>query len=113
MKVPNSRFQARRKLEMAVSMVLFCVLPIAASAAQPTNTPVRPDYSSFKIVYERNIFNSRRSPQYVASERRDTTRRTRTESFALVGTMNHGSGPLAFFEGSASQYKKILKHEET
>jgi hypothetical protein len=113
-----SNVECRKGNIRTVYLMLFVLLAGFLSSpvfsAQQTNAPARPDYAAFKPVYEKNIFNSRRSPQYVASERREPTRRAaRTESFALVGTMNHGAGPLAFFEGSASQYRKILKHEET
>jgi hypothetical protein len=75
-----------------------------------SNTPSRFDYSAFRIISDRNIFNPRRSAGYVPSER--TTRRStsRTESFALVGTMNYDAkGPLAFFDGSSADYRKVLK----
>jgi len=82
-------------------------------AAQPTNSISRPDFASFKNVTANNIFNTRRSAAYTPSERRSNLRSTRTESFALVGTMSYGEGPMAFFEGSKSDYRKMLKPDET
>jgi hypothetical protein len=41
--------------------------------------------------------------------RREPERRVRTESFALVGTLSHEKGRYAFFDGSSSQYKKVIE----
>ena len=79
--------------------------------AQTTNTSTRSDYPSFKIITDRNIFNTRRSPRYVPSQTTGGPR-TRSESFALVGTMKYEKGPFAFFDGSRSDYRKVLKQDE-
>jgi len=83
-----------------------------SSAAPATNSSSRYDYSAFKLINERNIFNTRRSPRYVPSDRRET-RRTRSESFALVGTMRYEKGLFAFFDGTRSDYRKVLKQDDT
>jgi hypothetical protein len=80
--------------------------------AQSTNAS-RLDYSSFRIIADRNIFNPRRSARSALPDR---TRRTYTptDSFGLVGTMNyHEKGPFAFFEGSSPDYRKVLKQDDT
>src|SRR5207248_6850196 len=80
---------------------------------QSTNAPSRLDYSAFRIIADRNIFDPRRSARSAPPER---TRRTytRTDSFGLVGTMSyHEKGTLAFFEGSSPDYKKVLKTDDT
>ena len=89
-------------------------------AAQSTNAPVAPvssrsDYSSFKLITERNIFNTRRSPRYVPPSQNSTATRprNRSESFALVGTMRYDKGPFAFFDGNRSDYRKVLKPDDT
>jgi hypothetical protein len=82
-------------------------------AAETTNSGIgRTDYRNFEIIPKRNIFNPRRSPAYVPSERPQTVRR-RTESLALVGVMSYGKGPMAFFDGSRSDYRKVLKPNES
>jgi hypothetical protein len=83
----------------------------AIAAAPATNSVNSLDESSFRIISERNIFNSRRSARYVASAPR--TRPSRVENFALVGTLAYDKGPFAFFEGSRSEYRKVLKAEDT
>jgi hypothetical protein len=79
-----------------------------SSAAQSTNgAPGRTDYSNFENIAKKNIFNPHRSPAYVARERPTVYRPI--ESFALVGVMSYGKGPMAFFDGTRSDYKKVLK----
>ena len=80
----------------------------AAQSSSPKSDPT--DYRNFEIIAKRNIFNPRRSPEYV----RPTTTpiRTRTESLALVGVMSYGKGPMAFFDGSRTDYRKVLKPNE-
>jgi len=92
--------------------ILFTLGLSGASGAEATNRAARNEYSSFKLINERNIFNSRRSPRYVPSDRRET-RRTRSESFALVGTMKYEKGLFAFFDGTRSDYRKVLKQDDT
>lgn len=85
-----------------------------SSAAQNTNgAPGRPDYSNFEIIPKKNIFNPRRSPAYVPRERTPTVYRKTPESFALVGVMSYGKGPMAFFDGTRSDYKKVLKPNDS
>jgi hypothetical protein len=80
-------------------------------AAQETNAPARLDYSSFKIVTERNIFDANRSSR--SSRNRDSRRPAKVEAFTLVGTLSYEKGPFAFFDGTSSDFKKALKPEGT
>jgi hypothetical protein len=68
-------------------------------------TPASLDYSAFRLVAERNIFDPNRSPR---SSRAPTQPKT-VDSFSLVGTMSYEKGDFAFFDGSSSDYKKVLK----
>lgn len=70
---------------------------------------------SFRIISDRNIFNPNRSPRVPEREvtRRDTERRVRTESIALLGTMSYEKGDFAFFEGSSSANSKVLRQADT
>ena len=76
--------------------------------APRTNSVGGPDYTSFRILLDRNIFDPTRYPRSVSSRTR-TTRRVRTEAFGLVGTISYDKGTIAFFDGSGSEYKKALK----
>ena len=82
------------------------------AAAQPTNAPVQRDFPSFRIIAERNIFNTTRSGRSTAAAApRETRRAARTDSFTLVGTMDYAKGSVAFFDGSDADYRKALKSE--
>jgi hypothetical protein len=82
-------------------------------AADTTNSGSgRTDYRNFDVIAKKNIFNPHRSPVYVAPERPQRVR-SRTESLALVGVMSYGKGPMAFFEGSRSDYRRVLKTNDS
>jgi len=88
-----------------------------ANSDQPSAPANGFDLRSFRIIYERNIFNPNRSPRSSGAPpvtRRETERRpvVRTESFALVGTMSYEKGSYAFFDGSSSQYRKVIQPDE-
>lgn len=76
--------------------------------AQDAGTSRKPDYAAFRVVVERNIFNASRSGRSVTRER-ETRRPSRVETFGLVGTMEYDQGPLAFFDGSSSDYRKAIR----
>lgn len=79
--------------------------------AKPAATSGKLDFSSFKVVSERNIFNGNRSGQRMVSTRSSSQQRSvRVESFSLVGTLlTEGKPPVAFFDGSSSEFRKALK----
>jgi hypothetical protein len=64
------------------------------------------DESSFRIVTEQNIFNANRSGGKVVLP---SQRPARVEFFTLVGTMSYDKGVFAFFEGSSSEFTKVMK----
>jgi hypothetical protein len=117
---PNSKLQAGNadKFVRHSARYLFSLLFLglwtldfgvwtAFAAQNPTPSSNRTDYSNFEIIPKKNIFNPRRSPAYVPRDRPTVSRRQ--ESFALVGVMSYGKGPMAFFDGTRSDYKKVLK----
>jgi hypothetical protein len=88
-------------------------------AAQETNAPASSsshlDYQSFRIISERNIFNPNRSGRsdYRSYTRREPERRTRSTAFGLIGTMSYEKGRFAFFDGTSSDYRKVLQPEDS
>jgi hypothetical protein len=81
-----------------------------ADSASGTNAgPVSLDYSAFKIILERNIFDPNRYPR---QSRPPTRAPTRVDSLTLVGTMSYEKGEFAFFDGTSSDYKKALKSSD-
>lgn len=76
--------------------------------AAPENPgPARLDYGSFRIINDRNIFNPSRSG-WVAPETREERRPSHVQAFSLVGTMAYRKGPFAFFDGTSSEYRKVV-----
>ena len=77
-----------------------------SSSQMGTNTgPVSLDYSAFKVVADRNIFDPNRHPR--GSNYRASTKEP--EYFTLVGVMSYEKGTFAFFSGTSSAYQKALK----
>ncbi len=89
--------------------VFFLLVGAGVCFGQATNETKRIDYSDFRIVTERNIFNPRR---YARSGPRPAQPSARVDAFTLVGTMTYEKGPFAFFEGTSSEYRKVLKPTE-
>ncbi len=81
--------------------------PSTASAApsQPVNAR---DYAAFKVIPERNIFNPNRSARGAGTPKTEPDKAPRIDSFALRGTMIYEKGSFAFFDGSSSDYRKVL-----
>ena len=87
-----------------------------ANSDAPTIPATGFDLRSFRIISERNIFNPNRAPRSSGTRtvtRREPERRTvRSDSFSLVGTMSYTKGRFAFFEGSSSDFKKVVQPDE-
>jgi type II secretory pathway pseudopilin PulG len=66
------------------------------------------DLAQFKIITERNIFDATRSAR-TARTGPERPRPTRSESITLVGTMTYEKGAYAFFDGSSSDFRKVLE----
>jgi hypothetical protein len=114
----NSKETASSKLQIWGSKLLLvsalCAFGLGrwTSHAAQTTGGATGSYTNFEIIPKKNIFNPRRSPAYRPSP--VTSRREpRTESLALVGIMSYGKGPMAFFDGSRSDYRKVLKTNDS
>ncbi len=89
--------------------------PAKASASTLTTSKSAPapaalSYDSFKLIADRNIFDSSRSKGITRAPRTNAAPpAARVESFALVGTMSYAKGDFAFFDGTSPQYRKALK----
>ncbi|MDW7980594.1 MAG: hypothetical protein RMH97_08525 [Verrucomicrobiales bacterium] len=98
----------------AVGVAAICLVAGQALAQEATNQPpltqVRGqnvDYSAFRIITERNIFAARRSGRVTRSAAPRPQRQV--ETLSLVGTLEAGNGPVAFFDGSSAEYRKAVK----
>lgn len=97
------------------NLILGLLLGIAGpalAASQPTNSPLRLDYTAFKVIPERNIFNPRRTGSSGFTPA-DARREVAVERVALVGIMTYEKGPFAFFDSNSLEYRKVLRPEET
>src|SRR5213079_1577570 len=93
------------KTHLVMLLLLLNAHPLAYG--QPSNAPTRPEYSAFKVIAERNIFSPNRRAR--SSGVRGARPVTKLESLTLVGTMSYEKGRFAFFEGTKSDYRKVLK----
>ena len=87
--------------------------PEAVPQRAPASSSGKLDYSSFRMVNDRNIFNGNRSGAVITSTRSSSVSRSvRIESFSLVGTLLSAKGPTAFFDGTDSSFRQVLKPGE-
>jgi len=99
----TARAESLRHGLLATAMILgSCAL----APAQQTNAPSRTDYSFFKMIVDRNIFDPNRNPH--RAEKRGQ-RGPEVEAFSFVGTMSYDKGTFAFFDGTSSTYRKALQ----
>lgn len=76
------------------------------ASAQETNHINQTDFSSFRIISQRNIFDPNRTARH--RDRGGQSRKV-ADAFFLVGTMSYDKGNFAFFDGTHSEYRKILQ----
>ncbi len=82
----------------------------SAPAAVETG-PTSLDYSAFRQIADRNIFNAGRSSRSARSGERP--RQIQVDTFTVVGTMSYAKGDVAFFDGSSGAYRKAVKLGES
>jgi hypothetical protein len=106
--VRSQKLNRRRGGLLAIALLTATLTTFCQ--AQPTNTPARSDYSSFKIITDRNIFNPNR--RAIGLRPVNYQRSVRVESFSLVGMISYTKGAFAFFDGTSSNLKKVLEPSE-
>jgi len=88
---------------------LVSSLAVTFGVSPGNDTPRSSDYVAFKIIDDRNIFNSNRSRRSGVGSTTDEAKPARVDSFTLVGTLTYAKGPYAFFDGSSAEYRKVLE----
>lgn len=73
-----------------------------------TNAQGQLEYRTFKIIYERNIFDASREGGIYAGPRHHT-KVSKVDYFKLLGTIRYEKGRYAFFNGSDSDFHKTLQ----
>jgi hypothetical protein len=108
-RTPNAERRTRGLAQgvRAVLAVGMLVGVLNSGAQQTNNNDSAPAFSTFKIITQRNIFDPNRSGMRPEIRRHTPTRTV--DSIALVGTMSYTKGKFAFFDGSSSEYKKVLE----
>ena len=96
-----------------VAVLALVSMNRSVASGQPTNDPTPLDYSAFEIIVERNIFNAQRTGKLTPRARIEARSAPRIDTVALVGTMRYEKGLFALFEGSSSEYRKVLKATDT
>ena len=77
----------------------------AAFAQSAGGNPL--DYSAFKVVADRNIFDPNRYPH---TPGRQIHRQSKVaDTFSLVGVMSYQKGTFAFFDGTSADYRKVIQ----
>ena len=95
----------------AGTIALMCAAGVVF-AQEPKPASGR-DRSSFNLISERNIFDPNRSAGVERGEREEEPRQEPVvQSISLLGTMSYEKGQFAFFGGSSSEFRKVLKPEE-
>ena len=64
------------------------------------------DFKSYAIVISRNIFSPTKS---IPSTRSEVKKAPQVDIISLVGTMSSDKGQLAFFDGTASAFRSVVK----
>lgn len=87
--------------------------PLQTNAPAGDNSgPARLDYSTFKVIVDRNIFDPNRFPRRAGEPIVRRLPKT-VDSLTLVGTMSYEKGLFAFFDGTSAEYQKALKLTDT
>lgn len=104
---PDGRTRRRRRMQNRPRGAVTS--PDSRSGANDTNSsPSSLDYSAFRLIVDRNIFDPNRAPHS-----RSTAQPKTSPTFTLVGTMSYEKGIFAFFDGTSGDYKKAVKPDGT
>jgi hypothetical protein len=87
----------------AVSLCIIATTTLSTGAQTPAASHPE-DFTAFKIISERNIFDPNRRPHLSSGPAPKIV-----DSFSLVGTMFYSTSSLAVFDGSHSEYRKVLE----
>ena len=90
-----------------------CAWAGMSAAAEDNRKLAEPALDSFRVVWESNIFDPNRRPIAAASVKPATADATPTESFSLLGALIQPEGAYAFFNGTRSEYTKVVSLGET
>lgn len=87
--------------------------PAPASTNAVARTDRKQDFSEFKIIADRNIFDPNRNPRRTTTNNVPRPRPKEVDTLALVGVMTYEKGSFAFFDGSKGEFRKALKPSDS
>ncbi len=90
-------------------IVGFALATTRPTVAQETNAVSATDFSAFRVISQRNIFDPNRAPRRRGDGRANSSRPQAADAFSLVGILSYAKGDFAFFDGTQSEYRKILE----
>ncbi|HTY87920.1 MAG TPA: hypothetical protein VMB80_10685 [Candidatus Acidoferrum sp.] len=95
------------RVRRLVPGAIFALMLLGAwgAATSSTDAPAIADYSAFRLIADRNIFDPNRYAHTSRSHRQSAARSA--PGFSLVGTMTYTNGLIAFFDGSDPDYRKV------
>ncbi|MCL5096735.1 MAG: hypothetical protein M1608_04250 [Candidatus Omnitrophica bacterium] len=107
----TTRHSQMKALMTALALWLAISAPASlAASAEESNAPASGhDFQSFKIIFERNIFNPNRRPVSNRGSQDEGAPSPRIDGFSLIGTLIYDKGSYAFFDGTESKYKTVLR----
>jgi hypothetical protein len=88
----------------------------AAAVAQPlASAPAAREFSAFRAIADRNIFDASRVDRVERSTNPSAPAPTppAAQTITLVGTMDYEKGRFAFFDSSESAYRRVLEVDES
>ncbi len=106
----------RTRWGLGVSLILLYAVGLDVAGAQETATdpaapaPLGREYADFRIVTDRNIFDPSRTAR--SRDRRaepEKPREPKIDVVALTGTLSYEKGSIAFFDSTASEFRKAAK----
>ncbi|MDP8243369.1 MAG: hypothetical protein P9L94_04750 [Candidatus Hinthialibacter antarcticus] len=90
----------------SVALLLFLGTLLAAPCfSQESSNEETNELSTFRLIYERNIFNPNREKEI---EQPVVEVKPQADEISLVGTLVTETQRFAFFDGSSSSYRRVL-----
>lgn len=100
---------SRSRLARFLFAAAVVLLPLTAGAAGTNASSAANSVPSYRFIAQRSIFNPNRYAGSGEGRLLNPQRVAAAPGFALVGTMLYERGAFAFFNGTDSQYKKVLQ----
>jgi hypothetical protein len=91
-------------MHSAIGSVLVIAALLPATTARAADTVGTRDFSEFRMVIDRNIFDPNRRPRVTKAPPPKVV-----DSFTLAGTLAYAKGEFAVFDGNGSEYHKVLE----